>query len=294
MAPTAEVQRWSAAAVNWGGNATSTGLSYAINQKLRDWIAVVNANGSNVNKQLELWKDETDSTGTTYQGMVMRIYWGSGVDDHFYFSANGTNTSTIVSAAEVWNDNGSREGYGTFGTGSWYTTDNQSKSLGGAYDVDLYITYDTTNGEEFFSWNWGGQSNNNAYQDACTIYKTNFNNWQVMFNDGSSLKGAAYSIGASGVGPAEDSQTYSNNIGLEKLTLSSSGLSRLGVFPSQSSGAKKVSMTFAKNPFLGSIVTLNSGTYYIVNAGLADETLVVTGGSGGPVTSLGPIDFVNG
>ncbi len=191
--PVAEINRWSAAAVHWSANSTSTGLSYGLNQKLRDWITVVNGNPSNTSKQLEMWKDESTNTDGTYQGMVLRIYHN--ITDYWHFGLYGTNTQWDRMASVLWKDNGTKGGYGTYENtgGNHYVWDFGSVSANGTVDVDLYAAYDTTDGEEFFIWTWSVGSI--ATEDYALIYKNNYGHWAIAMNDQSSHMSMMYSVG---------------------------------------------------------------------------------------------------
>ena len=299
MAPTAEIQRWSAAAVDWGANATSTGLSYALNQKLRDWIAVVNGNAANVNKQIEMWKDETSSTSSFYQGMVLKVYYDSGVDDNFYWGIYGTNTLIDTRAGKVWLDNGSNGGYGTYNSaGGYFYSDNQAKRLDGSLDASMYIAYDTTNDQEFFSWCVTDDVPSNTYQDTNTILKASNGQWFCMSNDASNLKAITYSNSLADVNSNESGVLTSSNISMvQNWTGSSFRVVRFGVVPLTTSADPPalIPITYAKNPFIGSLASgANSGNYYIYDQGNPNETLIVCNGYFAPFISLGPIDFVNG
>ena len=299
MAPTAEIQRWSAAAVDWRANATSTGLSYALNQKLRDWIVVVNGNAANASKQIEMWKDETTSTGSTHQGMVLKVYYNSGVDDHFYWGVYGTNTLHDVRGAKSWNDNGSNGGYGTSATSGYYFADSQSKVLDGTVDADILIAYDTTNDQEFFTWCVTSIGSANSYQDGNTILKASNGQWFCMSNDSSIRRPITYSNSMGDVNGTESSLVTINN---QSVSPYSSGvtyrISRFAVLPTTSStnSGGLIPITYAKNPFLGttSYSYLRSGDYYVNDQGGPNETVVLCNGYYMPFVSLGPADFVNG
>jgi len=301
MAPTAEVQRWSAAAVNWGANATSTGLSYAINQKLRDWIAVVNANGSNATKQIEMWKDETDATGTTYQGMVLKIGWDVGVDDLWYFGVYGTNSNHNGQASMDWNDNGSNGGYGSYSnasTSGWFTVDSMSKVLTGSYDIDLYITYDTTNGQEFFAWSWGANASS-TYADAVMIFKTNYGDWAVWFNDSLAFSTATYSPGLDTLNVTPSSISVPKNTKANSAVSDTNGyMTRFASVIISTTGiaGRSQPIMYCANPYVGAYDTVSglAGYYYIINSGLTNETFLLIMGNYSPGISLGPVDFVNG
>ena len=299
MAPTAEIQRWSAAAVDWGANATSTGLSYALNQKLRDWIAVVNGNAANADKQIEMWKDETSATGSTVQGMVLKVYYNSGVDDNFYWGVYGTNTSHDVKGAKNWNDNGSSGGYGSNSTTGYYFTDNQSKQLAGTVDADMLIAYDTTNDQEFFTWCVTSIGSNTVYQDGNTILKASNGEWFCLSNDGNAVKGITYSNSLGDVNATENASTTSNSPSLnEYYTISDSQVTRFAIVPNTSSNSAGglVPITYAKNPFIGNLSkqSTSAGDYFLSDPGGPNETLVICNGYYVPFISLGPIDFVNG
>lgn len=297
MAPTAEIQRWSAAAVDWGANATSTGLSYALNQKLRDWIAVVNGNATNASKQIEMWKDETTSTSSSYQGMVLKVYYNSGVDDHFYWGVYGTSTSHNVRGAKTWSNNGSSGGYGTYSASSYYFSDTQLKVLNGTKDADMYITYDTTNDQEFFSWCVTDVPGSTSSQDGNTILKANNGQWFCLSNDGLVEKSITYSNSLGDVHATESSILSGNNLALAKYNTDAAWrVTRFAVVPDTASSdpGGLIPITYAKNPFLGTFSVDSPGDYYLHDQGGPNETVILCNGYNTPFVSLGPVEFVDG
>lgn len=297
MAPTAEIQRWSAAAVDWGANVTSTGLSYAINQKLRDWITVVNGNAANVDKQIEMWKDETTSTSSSYQGMVLKVYYDSGVDDNFYWGVFGTNTSHSVVGAKAWNDNGGNAGYGSTSTSGYYFGDSQTKQLAGTVDADILIAYDTTNDQEFFTWCVTSIGSSSSYQDGNTIMKASNGEWFCLSNDGAALRTVTYSNSLGDVNATEYAGvTVAGATVAEYYTTASTQITRfaLAAVTTAATPPGLVPITYAKNPFIGGLSRSNylAGDYFVHDPGGPNETLIISNGAYMPLISLGPIDFV--
>ncbi len=182
--PQIEVQRWSAAAVNWGANNGTTGISYNLNQKLRDWITVVNGNASNSNRQIEMFKDETTSTGTTIQGHVLKVYYDS--TNAWYQTWFGSNTSIDAHQGESYTDNGNSEGYGRVnsGSGNYYTFEDPNFRLNGTSNYDLYVSYDTTDTQEYFYF-YLRDATSSAYRGGAMVLKTNFGHWLGLTLDGS-------------------------------------------------------------------------------------------------------------
>lgn len=300
MAPTSEVQRWSAAAVDWGANSTSTGISYALNQKLRDWIAVVNGNASNADKQLLLWKDETSSTSSSTQGMVMRVGFGSGVEDYFHWGVYGDNNTMRVRASRLWNDDGSNSGYGTLNTGTdYYFSDTQSRSLNGSRDVDLYIAYDTTEGKEFFVWGFSGLSS--QYEDANGIFKNTFGQW-LVFSPDNTFNTLTYDVDNDEVRHLAKMPVYEPQKGIVYTRAASGSTSSdlialswaLYSYPgAQSFGDGPVGeFTQFTNERVGSTnICINAGRYYIAEQGGPNESLIICCGHDAPAISLGPVTF---
>ena len=292
--PQVEVQRWSAAAVNWGANSGSTGISYNLNQKLRDWITVVNANASNTNRQITMLKDEASATGTTYQGFVLKLNYNA--TDGFHLLHFGTNSNMSLYGAEGYLDNGTNGGYGNQDTtsGLYRVNDVQQKKMDGTLDVDLYISYDTTNDQEYFIFCLA--QNSVAYRDWVGIFKTNHGHWYAAFNDGSVYKAITYNTTRNEVAKAEGATN--NTEGSSTMTLNffsdgSPGLTRWATVPPEyNSGIffPSSSVTTLGNPHVSGYFdggAPGDWAEMLDTTGTGTGTYVVRMGYSGPFIMLG-------
>ena len=298
MAVVAEVNRWSAAAVDWTN--TSVGFqAYEQNEKLRSWITAVNANPSNVGRQLELWKDENTSTNSSADmGFVIKLGYANNTNT-YYFGNFGTTGQWDIKLSTAWLDNGTNSGYGNFSTTGYYISDSQSRSLSGSVDADLYMIYDTEDGKEFICWGWGSTSAN--AEDWAMIYKTNHGEWMVLCNDS----------------PATSSITYDNDAAVVcafkgSVLITGSSSSRISQNPDSTSsrmlriisseltstvtaaGSPSIPFTHAANPKIGhmnSNICSRSGKYTIIDTGTADETLLCCAGYYSPLISTGAFSY---
>ena len=298
MAVVAEVNRWSAAAVNWTN--TSVGFqAYEQNEKLRSWITAVNANPSNASRQLEMWKDETTSTSTSSNmGFVIKVWYANNTNT-YYFGNFGTSTQWNVKLSTAWINNGSNSGYGTHSTTGFYITDNQSRLLSGTADADLYMIYDTEDGKEFICWGWGSNSSSN--EDWAMIYKTNHGEWMVLCNDGSSTNSITYDDEAAIVCAFKGSVIVTGSTSTrisQNPDATSSRMFRVVSSESGSTvsaaGAPSIPFTHAASPKIGhlnSTICGRAGQYTVIDTGTADETLLCCTGYLSPLISTGTFSY---
>lgn len=292
--PQVEVQRWSAAAVDWGANSGSTGVSYNLNQKLRDWIAVVNANASNTNRQITMLKDETSATGTTYQGFVLKLNYNT--TDGFHLLHFGSNTSMSVYGAEGYLDNGTNGGYGSqdASSGLYRVNDFQQKKMDGTRDVDLYVSYDTTNNQEYFLFCLA--QNNTAFQDWVGIFKTNHGHWYAAFNDASTYRAITYNTTRNEVAKAEgatDKTEGDTSMSLNFINNGQIGLTRYAIVPPERSSGiffPSSAVTLLGNPHISGYQDAGIPGDWVEmldTTGAATGTYVVRMGRYGPFVMLG-------
>jgi len=298
VAVVAEINRWSAAAVDWSDTSVG-GQPYEQNEKIRTWITAVNANPSNTSRQLEMWKDETTSTSeSTDMGFVIKLGYANNTNS-FYFGNYGTSTSWDIRISDAWLDNGSSSGYGNYATTGYYIFDSQSRSLSGTADADLYMIYDTEDGKEFICWGWGSTTANT--EDWNMIYKTNHGEWMALSNDGSSTNSITYDNDAAIVCAFKGSVIVTGSTSTRISQNPDATSSRMfRVISSESgsavsaAGAPSIPFTHAANPKIGhmnSAVCGRAGQYTVIDTGTADETLLCCTGYLSPLISTGTFSY---
>ena len=300
MAVVAEINRWSAAAVDWSDTSVG-GQPYEQNEKIRTWITAVNANPSNTSRQLEMWKDETSSTSASSDmGFVIKVGYANNTNT-YYFGNFGSANQWDVRLSTDWLDNGTNSGYGTNSSANYYNTDSQARTLSGTADADLYVIYDTEDGKEFICWGWG--STGSSTEDWSMIYKTNFGEWMVLCNDGSftnsitydndaaivcAFKGSVITSGSSSTRIRQDGDSGTISSRMLRIV---SGESAATV---SAAGAPSIPFTHAANPKIGhmnSTVCSRAGQYTVVDTGTADETLLCCAGFASPLISTGTFSY---
>lgn len=299
MAVVAEVNRWSAAAVDWS-DISIGGQPYEQNEKIRAWITAVNANPSNASRQLELWKDENTSTSTSSDmGFVLRAGYANNTN-YFYMGNYGTSAGWSLRLSNAWNDNGSESGYGTNATSGFHIIDSQSRQLNGTQDADLYMVYDTEDGKEFIFWGWG--SGSSPYEDWCGIIKTNHGEWMFLANDANTLNTITYDADAAVVcafvGSVVVTGISSSRTSADAETSSQSTM--LKILPAENvttvdnAGSPSSPLTHAANPKVGHFngyICSRAGQYGLVDKGTADETMLCCVGYVAPPISLGTFSY---
>ena len=181
VAPVIKWQRWDSASYDWFGTASTDALP-ALEAELDAWIASVNGNASNVGRQVTKERGYADSTSSNYAGLVISCGANGNADKgYMQYYTHGSTTSRRVYMGDAFTDDTSRGGYGTvsggvFDTGvSWYTS---------GQEASWVLTYDTTDGEEFFNFGPSlGTAKNTSYQDGFTIFKGTDGEWSLVTGD---------------------------------------------------------------------------------------------------------------
>lgn len=299
MAVVAEVNRWSAAAVDWS-DISIGGQPYEQNEKIRAWITAVNANPSNASRQLEMWKDENTSTNpSSNMGFVLRAGYANNTNQ-FYMGGYGSATSWDVRLSSAWNDNGSESGYGLNSSTGYYNTDSQSRGLNGSTDADLYVAYDTEDGKEFMFWGWG--SNTLFSEDWFGIMKTNFGEWMFLANDSTNFNTITYDADAAVVcafvGSVILTGTSGSRVSSNADTSGSSTMLRIlsgeNVNTVNAAGSPSAPLTHAANPKIGhfnNYICSRAGQYGLVDKNTANETMLCCVGVYAPPISLGTFSY---
>lgn len=134
-------------------------LSWAFaTSELDTWIAAVNGNASNTNRQVTKVKDYTSSTGANYKGIVVKLAHPTLSDMHFAYRSNNYGAHLYTYAGDVYVDDGSNGGYGNLTNPIDGGTVNSAMTLTGLSET--WVVYDTTDAKEFFHVGWRMASDN--------------------------------------------------------------------------------------------------------------------------------------
>lgn len=189
MAVSVSYQAWTSGTYNWLDTTTSTAVTPQIDNLLDTWVAAVNGNAANTNKQITVTKSHASSTSANFVGWVIQAASntsGSGFFTRFYTS---TTTNLVVSFSETFTDNGTNGGYGA-AAGANVSDSTISFATSGVVG-EFVVASDTVNEQEFFALGW--RTNNLTSQsDQLLIYKDTAGEWAAAFSDGGILSGAFY------------------------------------------------------------------------------------------------------
>lgn len=254
MAVTVEYQAWDSGSYNWLDTSTSTAPTQQIHDKLSTWIAAVNANGSNANKQITIEKGPSSGTNANYVGWVLKF--ASNSTDSTFFHRFCTSSTTNMNSywLEGWVDDGTFGGYGSY-TGQ-YIYDSSTYFSTSGVTAEFSIAQDTADGVEFFCLGWR-INNDNSQSDCFIIFKDNNGEWASFSMDGGAVAGTYY-MGTHSTPKRNFSVSLSafahTNVALARLTLSNSGTNSL-----PTSGNYYTAAVVSANPAL---YFTNSSTLY--------------------------------
>lgn len=187
MAVTVEYQSWDSASYNWLDKTTSTSAPLQINDKLDAWVAAVNANASNTNKQITVRKDPTDSTSANFIGWAIELASSSTGSSFFSRLYTNSTTNLVVVFSSAWTNDGTNGGYGA---GSGSTVSKNSTWVSSGAIAEFSVATETANGQEFFCLGWR-QNNSSTTSDQFLIFKDNNGEWASLFYD-STVIGSFY------------------------------------------------------------------------------------------------------
>lgn len=181
MAPTIKWQRFDTASYDWFGT-TATDALPQIEAELNAWIATVNANPSNAGRQITKMRGYADSTTTNYAGITLR--YGANNNTAYaysFFGCRGSISNRAWYLGTTYADDTSNGGYGTISNG---TSDTSISFLTSGYDADFMLTYDTTDGQEYFLFGPRFSNDSVSYQDGFSIIKSTTGEWLFESGDG--------------------------------------------------------------------------------------------------------------
>lgn len=190
MAVVVEYQAWDSASYNWLDKTTSTSAPVQINNKLDAWVAAVNANASNTNKQITVEKDPADSTSANLVGWVIKLASDSANSTTYAEFRTTSATVGTVGTYSSWTSGTANGGYGTMGaTGSSVTS--AFKTSGSS--AEFLVATETTDTEEFFCLAWKTDSTTFSSSSGCLLlFKDTAGEWTTFFGSGGSENGSFY------------------------------------------------------------------------------------------------------
>lgn len=209
MAVTLEYQAWTSTDYNWLDKTTATSAPLQINDKLDAWVAAVNANASNANKQITVRKDPTDSTSANFIGWVIELSSSTPGAGPFYVRFYSSSTGNInFTASAGWANDGSNGGYGA--TSGNTASDTSITWATSGVTAEFSIAADSANGVEFLCLGWR-LNNANATSDQLLLFKDSNGEWASLFSDGGVTVGCYYM--ADNPTPAINYSVIANAIG---------------------------------------------------------------------------------
>ncbi len=142
----------------------------------------MNGNASNVDRQITKERGYADSTTANYAAMVISAGAGSGVDrGYFGWGAYGSTTSFRLYLGDSYVDDTSNGGYGTISGGP---SDTSVSARTSGQEANWLIMYDTTDGEEFFTWGPTYDARDYTREDGFAIIKRTSGDWMYETGDG--------------------------------------------------------------------------------------------------------------
>lgn len=189
MVATVEYQAWDSTTYNWLDTVDPTSAPNQIFSKLSAWCTAINANPSNVAKQVITRKGPTDSTSANFVGFVLEITSPSAGASCFLRFHTTTATNILSAIAASWTDDGANGGYGT--TSGSASNDSSVSWLSSGVAGEFTVAYDTADGVEFFALGWR-LNNATSSSDQMCLFKDTNGEWAYWFSDGGSVTGSFY------------------------------------------------------------------------------------------------------
>lgn len=267
MSVVLEYQAWGNFDYNWRGTET-TDPARQIDQKLKAWVATVNAKSGNSGKQITVERDPASTTGVRV-GWIIRFTdnVGPGWIVRFYSTiSTGFSNSGILHSygnQEQWTGDATNDGYGSMSnTISTITPEWIVDGVSG----EFLIASSTADNTEFFiiGWKQGTQA---RYRQCLAFFKDQNNRWASIGTSGTS------SSFITGIYQRPDTNT---NVALNNSNTANLGTNVLGKTPytaatnNLTAGVNENIMAFIAHPKVWQTGTSNStsfdfGGYYTVN-----------------------------
>lgn len=191
MAVTVEYQAWTSANYNWLDKTTATSAPLQINDKLDAWVAAVNANPSNANKQITVERDPSNSTSANFVGWVIKL--ASNSANSTTYAAFFTTTASVITLGTYsgWTAGTANGGYGTLSGNSSVNTSSTFKTSGSS--AEFLVGTETADTEEFFCVAWKTDSTTNTSSSGCLLlFKDTAGEWTVFAATSGSIYGSFY------------------------------------------------------------------------------------------------------
>ena len=174
---------------------STTGPCKTLNDRLKEWVSIVNSNPSQSGNPLSVLKDETDSTSANYRGFVLEIPGITTTSTAYIRNHTVNSTARQINFETSWSDNGANGGYGS---GTLIDTDTCAFfSIVDNYGCQ-HIGYGTSDGEEYFICGWSGEYRGSTNQsDSFFIFKDMYGEWASLCTDTGAYSGFHYEDGQS-------------------------------------------------------------------------------------------------
>lgn len=183
MAPVIKWQRWDSASYNWNGHSASDPVA-AIDEILDEWILAVNANASNVGRQVTKMRDYTDFSGN-YNGHVLRLGANSNTEYGYFVCGTHNSTSSLrFYMGDTYTDDTSNGGFGTVNISNGGSSDTSVATRTTGQEGNFLLCYDVADGQEFFTFGpYFPSSYQYQYANGWVIFKTTKGEWAIAAND---------------------------------------------------------------------------------------------------------------
>lgn len=191
MAVSVEYQAWTSVNYNWLDKTTATSAPLQINDKLDAWVAAVNANASNANKQITVERDPSNSTSANFVGWVIKL--ASNSANATTYAAFFTNTASALTLGSYtsWTAGTANGGYGTLAGNSSVNVSSTFKTSGSS--AEFLVATETTDTEEFFCVAWKTDSTSVSSSSGCLLlFKDTAGEWVVLGATAGSIYGSFY------------------------------------------------------------------------------------------------------
>ena len=176
--PVAKYKYWAAADYD-GMGLTSGNFWPDLRDEIDGWVTAI-SNNSNISGYLpSRAKDLDDASHSSHIGLVYEFPNPDGGSIHYQTYAQSTTTRNVRLTIN-WVDNNYNYGYGSGDT----LAGEQVPWRSSGYNYGLFVSYDTTNNEEFFI---AGVYSGNSYSEQDTIFaaiRGVTGHWGVFANDG--------------------------------------------------------------------------------------------------------------
>ena len=221
MAPVIKWQRWDSASYDWNGHGATDPVA-AIEEVLDDWITGVNANASNVGRQVTKMRTYTDFSGN-YNGQVVRFGANNNTDYGYFRHGTRGGTSFSFYMGDSYTDDTSNGGFGSVSTSNGGSSESSVPAKTSGQEASFLLCYDTTDEKEFFTFGPYYPSNYTyQYSNGWTFFKTTKGEWAMVANDYTTRRCYTYHDDALSTGWGNLSRNTQSNESIGYLNSTSS------------------------------------------------------------------------